>query len=556
MRPLYLALMALIFSISLSQAAELVVLNANIYTANSNQDFAEAMAISNGKIIALGSEAEINSEINAGTQIINARGRLVLPGFIDNHNHLFEALSDAAGDCTLTANRNLSQQRRTLRACKANLRRNDWLRGAGYSEEELLFNEPRKPIDILDKIFPNNPVVIISNTSHSVLVNSMALAAANITETSPNPQGGKILKDESGKLTGMLMDNAGDIVLELADLNLANQFDTHFVALRRGLRALGRNGITTVGDGRMYWRRNWYEVWQEMEDLGLLTVRASVRPWVYPDIANDQEQLDFFRSVLQNDLDRLLITNQVKMYSDGASEVGTAKLGAPYAEPIFADCPHGLNYIPQNKMQFWLSELNKIGYGAHIHAIGDGGITESLNAIEAARSEGSEQIYNMTHLSIMKNSDISRFKALDVDADIQVQGQLNRDHRFELEQIGASRANEITFFPVRKLFDAGANLVLSSDWDVTSLSPFASIAEAITNPAIGLPNILDAIDAYTINPAKALGLDALTGSLEPGKSADFIIVNRDITRSNIASNPRRIRRARVQRTYLQGVRPD
>lgn len=538
------------FTVASVEAADQIVRNAKIYTANINQEFVDAMAITNGKIVAIGTEEAVNQELENDTQIINARGRLVLPGFIDNHNHVFEALNESGGGCQLRFSRNLSQQRRRLRRCKRGFVAGDWILGAGHDFATVL-DDTRTPLEILDEVFPDNPVVFLEQTSHSVLVNSLALAAANIDANTPNPQGGKIMRDEiTGLINGVLVDNAGDIVSEIAANNLPNAFNLNFDGLLRGIRQLNRRGITTVGDGRLYWRRGWYEVWEAVRDDGLLTVRASLRPWVYPDIENDQEQLDFFASVFQNNTDNLLITNQVKMYSDGLIGNGTAKLGEPYAQTFFDDCPLGLNYIPQSKIQFWLDELDELGYGAHIHTIGDGGITETLNAIAAVRNSGSTQDYTLTHVELMKPSDVSRFVSLDVDADIQIgSGVLASNHSEEAELIGP-RANSLLFYPLRELSDAGANVVLSSDWDVNPLNPLVAISESVVNSAEGLPNILAAIDAHTINAAQALGLESVTGSLELGKSADFVILSRDITRIKA----RKIRRARVRSAYLQGNR--
>ena len=532
-----------------SPIASQVLINGNIYTANSSQPYATAIAIKGEKIIAVGSFNQIKNVIGKKTTVIDLKGKQVLPGFIDNHNHVFEAASEAGGNCELSQEATPSEQIPYLQDCFDNSTPGQWLVGWGHTIQATLTSEEEDtPLEIIDHIFPDRPVIIMEQTSHSMWVNSVALELAGITLSTPDPQGGKIMKTEDADaLLGILIDNAGDIVMELAWNSLKNKFTKSYDGLLNGLREVAKNGITTVGDGRLYWKRGWYDVWKAVEADGKLTARVSLRPWIYPHIPQ-KEQIPFLKNIYNADKNGLLIVDQVKMYSDGIIVNGTAKTLAPYQFTYFPESPYGLNYIQPKTMNNWLTTLATLGYGAHIHAIGDGGVRDALNAIESARKSGSSHHYNMTHLEMINTSDYSRFKTLSVDADFQVGSDyiVKNDHRWAYELIGEKRSHKL--IPLGAIYRAGANITLSSDWNVNPLSPLAAIANAVALKNKGLPDVQTAIDAYTINAAHALGLASITGSLEVGKSADIVVLDHAV----LGEAPKNIREFSAIWTLLQG----
>lgn len=532
-----------------SNIADTIIVNGNVYTANPAERYAQALAILDGDIIFVGATKEALKLADDKTDVIDAKGMQVLPGFIDNHNHVFEAASEAGGNCELSGKATPVEQLPLLKLCKEKAEPNQWVIGWGHTIDMTLDeNSQLTPLDVMDSVFTQQPVIIMEQTSHSMWVNSVALALAGIDKDTPDPQGGKIMRDEdTGELLGILIDNAGDIVIEQAWNSINDKFAKSYDGLLNGLYESSQNGITTIGDGRLYWKRGWYEVWKAVESDDELKVRVSLRPWIYPHIAK-KEQLAFLKKVQSSDKQSLLIVDQVKMYSDGILINGSAKLIKPYKFTYFPDSPYGFNYIPQKQMQAWLISLDKIGYGAHVHAIGDSAVRETLNAIEVARKAGSKQIYNMTHIEMVDKADIHRFKALDVDADYQIGSEYigNEDHDWAIPFIGKNRSHNL--MPLRKLYDTGANITLSSDWNVNPLSPLASIANAIKLKDNGLPTVEAAIDAYTINAAKALGLTQVTGSIEVGKSADIVILDRNI----LGKKAGKIVNAQVKHTILQG----
>ncbi|MCG9553091.1 amidohydrolase [Vibrio sp. Isolate31] len=530
-----------------SQAADQIFTNADIYGHRES----DSIVTHDSKIIFIGDLEEAKTFQGQNTDVIDLGNAFVLPGFIDNHNHVFEAASELGGTCELDSEATLEEQIPYLEACKINADSNGrgWLMGYGFSLESTINSDSEyTPLEIIDSVFPDRPVVIMEQTSHSMWVNSKALKIARISPQSPDPQGGAYLKDPtSGKLNGILLDNAGDQVMEMAWNSQSELFEQSYQGLMYGLKEAAAHGITTIGDGRMYWKRGWYDIWLEAEQNQDLTARVSLRPWVYPSMAMPS-QLEVFEKMYSDEKSRLLLVDQVKMYSDGIFINGTAKTLAPYLDTYLPNSPNGLNYIPPAQMKQWLTALEKIGFSAHIHAIGDGAVRESLDAIESVRKQGSKKPYTLTHVELINNEDVPRFKQLGVTADFQVGSDYvaQHDHEWANAFLGARRAKAM--MNLDAILKTDANITLSSDWNVHDINPLVGIANSLIMGKTGLTDIYTAIDAYTLNAAKSLGIDDITGTIEVGKSADFAILDKDIT----TLSARGIAKTQVLMTVLRG----
>lgn len=539
------AITLLIFSSHLwAKPADTLLTNATIY----QHPQASVIAITDGVISHIGTAQSTKGFQSNQTEIIDLEGAFILSGFVDNHNHIFEAMGVTGGDCELSDEASLTKLKAELRYCyQQNKRHKDWIIGYGFSIEQVMDYEQQTPLEIIDTIFPHRPVIFMEQTSHAMWVNSKALELASITSKTPNPQGGVILKDEqSGELTGILLDNAGDIVMELAWNATSDKFNKSYDGLLAGLEEIAKFGITTIGDGRLYWKRGWFGVWQQVAKDKKLTARVSLRPWIYP---NDsmQLQLQKLKQLKASNKSEWLYLDQVKMYSDGIFTNGTARTFAPYLDTYLPEQPNGIHYIPPKAMQKWLTSLDKIGYGAHIHTIGDGAVNDALNTIAVAQKQGSDREYTLTHVELVDSKDLPRFKQLGVTADFQVGSSYitANDHQWAEPFLGKKRAHRLV--SVKSLYQTGANISLSSDWNVNPVNPLFGIANSLIMKQ-GLPNIDAAIQAYTLNPAKSLGLDHDIGSIEVGKKADFVVLDRDIRQLK----PRQIKKASVLMTILEG----
>lgn len=523
-------------------AADLVLRNGLVFT----EPIQAAVAVRNGTIAFVGSNQAVTAWIGPATEVIDLQGGMLLPGFIDNHNHVGEG---GEVSCFPERHRPLALQTDLLAECRDQTAPGQWIIGYGAALElelEAMEHGP-SPRALLDRVFPEHPVIVMDNTSHAMFVNSAALRLAGIENPTQQPIGGVIMQDAAGAANGILVDNAGDIVMEKAVNSLPDRDQRARDGILHGLALAARHGITTIGDGRTYWRRGMMTIWRQVETSGKLTARVSLRPWIYPNVPL-ATQSRFLRTALQNDRTRLLIVNQVKMYSDGIPEYTTARMIQPYPAPLFAAYPHGLNYIDRAAMGAWLSELDRLGYGAHIHAIGDLGIRDSLDAIAAQRAAGSQRRYTLTHLVVVDPADLQRFAALAVDTDFQITQTsatpIARAAGLDTV-IGGRRAAQVLFTPVKQLQQAGANVVLSSDWSVNPINPLAAVSHTVAEGSLTLPQ---ALAASTINAAKALGLDDITGSITVGKSADFAVFRKDLR----GLSAQTLRRTKVRLTILRG----
>lgn len=523
----------------------LLLLNGAIYTVNPEQPWAEAIYVEDGQIGYVGTNAAAQEFASEETEIIDLQQSMVLPGLHDIHMHPLEAASPFAGTCLLDSGVEGAEAFiPLLKACAPNQIATDWVLGFGHSVYTLLESE-RLPIDILDEAIPDQPAVIMEETSHSIWVNSRALALAGIDATTPNPPGGVIVKDTNGELTGVLFDSAGDLIMDLAWQPTERIKQLNYEGLLDALAQVNENGITSVGDGRTYWRRAFQDAWLRAEREETLGVRAVLGLWAYPS-AEDEEQLAAIKALYRNQPDDLLRISQVKVYSDGILINTTAAMHDPYLETL-GEIPsnNGLNYFTPERLARYIAELDPLGFDFHIHAIGDRGIYEALNAIESSQS--GNQRHRLTHLEVVDPADYARFQQLDVTADMQVAGHFTQPAEWaENEFLIGNRFSPLV--PLRDLYDAGARVTLSSDWDVSTLNPFVGIQNALTRDPQALPTLEAAIAAYTINPAYALHQEDLVGSIEVGKYADLTVVDQNLF--EIPST--QINQTQVLMTFLAG----
>lgn len=509
--------------------ADMVLRNGAIYTVNPSQPWAEAIAIVGDMIVFVGTNQDALAFIDEQTEVIELNGRMVLPGLHDVHMHPLEAGSPAAGDCLLdnteTDPENFIP---ALQACNLSPNSNGWILAGGHSIFTL-YEAQRPPRLILDDLYPDVPVAILEETSHSLWVNSRALEVSGISAATPDPVGGHIIKWDDEEPSGILLDNAGDFVLQMAlastpDIDAAN-YDG---LVNYSLPLLAEMGITSICEGRTYWKRNYHQIWQDIKNDGLLTARVVLAPWVYPEDI-DADLITALQNLYDAGDDMLRIT-QLKCYSDGIIINATAALHDPYLDNLGLPFSNGLNYLTAGRLGNLITILEQSGYDFHIHAIGDRGITEALDAIEAARDVNGDigARHRITHLEVLDSLDLPRFADLDVTADAQVAGDFTNPENWGDNEpfLGPERSDN--FIPLRSLYDAGARISLSSDWDVSSPNPFVAMEHAITRDPQALPTLDAIIEAYTINAAYVMRQETDLGSIEAGKLADVIVLDQHI----------------------------
>lgn len=506
---------------------QLALVNGQIYTVNNEQAIHEAVVIDGDEIVFVGTTKNAQAFIGEDTRVINLQGKMVLPGIHDTHLHPLEAGLDEI-KCTLESDSSLKSWVADLKTCAANHTQQEWLLGWGHNINTLL-DSNSSPKDWLDAIESERPMAIMEATSHSVWVNSKALQLAGITANSVHPQGGAILKDQQGNPNGVLLDAAGDLMFDLALAPTPSRLESNYQGLLYGLEQVAKNGITSIADARVYWRRDYLKAWQRAHQEKQLTARATLGLWAYPDM-NDAQQIAKLKSLYSNEAGSLLKINQIKLYSDGITHNTTAALLSPYRDYFEEVGATGLNYFNKDRMALYSSQLQQVGFNMHIHAIGDRGVQESLDAIEYAQKQPealSTARHRITHVEMVNEGDINRFAELGVTADFQLAGDFtNPDYFYEMEPLIGQRAHDM--LPVKDIYQTGATITLSSDWDVSTLSPFVGMQNALTRGAQSLPSLDAVIRAYTINGAYSLGQEDIAGSIEVGKKADMIIVDQNL----------------------------
>ena len=522
--------------------ASLLLHNARIHTVNDEQPWAQALAIDeDGRILAVGSDAEVEEYADDETEFVDLKGRLVLPGFQDTHAHVLDASSEAQGDCQVSPQDGVAKWLDEIQACNEQ-DDGEWLLGWGFSLHSLLEAE-KSPRELLDSIISDRPVAIMEETSHSYWLNSKALELAGIEDDTENPEGGVILRDESGKATGLLLDNAGDLALDQALPPSRALEETYYQAVLSGQDELAKNGITSVADARVFWRRGHMEAWQRAAEKDELVARTTLGLWAYPTL-DDEEQLAELKAMYdEGSDDSLLRVTQIKFYVDGLIHNTTAVMRQPYQQSLPGVAPRGLYYFTPERLQRYVRELSKAGFDMHVHAIGDQAVRDGLDAFESDSGEGR---HRLTHVELVAREDISRFKAQGVIADFQPSPYFQPSFLKSNEPMIGDRA--YAMLPMRELYDAGARVTLSSDWDVNPVSPLGIMQNALSLGKRSLPSLEAAVRAYTLDAAYTLRQEQETGSLEVGKQADLVVLDRDIFKLQV----NQIGQARVLWTLLGG----
>jgi predicted amidohydrolase YtcJ len=534
--------------------ADLALLHGRIHTEDARRSVAEAMAVRGNTIIAVGTDQAVAALVGPQTHIVDLHGRVVLPGIIDAHTHPAEGVGDQ-GKC------NLGDEMLTTAAVKekvaACLKKNpgeSWFEAVQVNPSGLTLT-----LKDLDSMLASRPLILSGSDGHSLWANSAALKAAHVTAATKDPENGRIERDPAGNPTGTLRDDASDLVF---DAMPRQDLDHEKAQLARLLDAMRATGITSVQDASVDEHR--MQMYKRLYDEHRLDMR--VRGCFHLQDLHQPaqsliDQAIAFRSRWAVDPD-FLRADAVKIFADGVIEYPsqTAALLEPYLDGHgHATDNRGPSYFTQDNLNRIVSGADAAGLTVHVHAIGDRAVRAALDAFAYSRqhSGAADRRDQIAHLELVDPADFPRFKDLGVIANFQLLWA-ERDPYIvsaTLAYIGPERSRYL--YPARSLRDAGAVIAGGSDWDVSSFDAFAAMEHAITRAqARGKPPLLpeqsitiqDAVDAYTINAAFALKQERTTGSLEPGKRADLIVIDRDV----FAIDPGELHATRVLSTYLDG----
>ena len=525
-------------------ADTIVLRGARMLTMDDSKPEAKAIALVDGKIAAVGSDADVEPFLK-GARVYDLPGdALVLPGFQDSHNHLIWSAAQAE-DISLTDVSDEAGLRAAIEPVMAALPENAWLRGGGWSV--AVYKEPSAAV--LDKITGNRPAWFEDVDGHSGWANSAALKAAGINANTKDPEGGRIDRDAEGNPTGMLRENAMALVADLLPDYPDSQVDAGLAKAQA--EAIGY-GITAIIDPSAEdWMLKGYQRADAEEKLKL-RVEAAVK------VEAGNESLDGSVIRLKNTYSgpHLEVTS-IKLFVDGVIETGTAAL----LEAYVGSNSSGELLFTQEQLNEIAISADAIGLQLHAHAIGDRDVRAALNAFEAAQDANGKRDsrHQITHLELVDPTDIPRFKELGVIANIQALWAYPDTYIVDLTQpkIGPERSEWL--YPFGALKQAGATIAGSSDWSVSSMNPLEAIQTGVTRQDIADPDdavltpqhklgVMDMLRAYTINGAYAAFDEEESGTLTPGKRADVVVLDKDVT--EIA--PTEIATAKVLLTLIDG----
>jgi predicted amidohydrolase YtcJ len=526
-------------------AADLIITNAKIWTVDKAHPTAQAVAVLGDRIIAVGSNAEVDVLRGHDTKVIDAGGKLVLPGFNDAHVHFVSGglqlesvqLNDATSKQEFVR-RIAEQAKKTPKG--------EWIQGGDWDETK--WNPLSLPTkELIDAVTPDNPVFVSRYDGHSALANSAALRLAGVTSQTPDPPGGVIVRDAQGNPTGDLKDAATDLVFKVIP---PLSHEQRLRAVRRALAYAASLGVTSVQNMDPDYAD--IAAYAELLQNGQLTTRIYAAPLI--DQVDDQVKIGI-RHAFGGPFLRI---GAVKGFADGSLGSRTAYFFEP-----FSDEPgnHGLlgeGMQPLSLMRDRMMEADAAGLQICTHAIGDQAISIVLDLYtDVSKAHGEmDRRFRIEHAQHMAAKDFDRFAQLNVIASVQPYHAID-DGRWAEGYIGHDRASRTYAF--RTFLNHGVHLAFGTDWDVAPLNPIFTIYAAVTratldgkNPNGWFPEqkltVAEAVEAYTMGSAYAEFQEKVKGSITPGRLADMVVLSDDI----FSVDPAKIRDVKVLKTIVGG----
>ncbi len=530
--------------------ADLIITNAKVWTVDKAHPKAKAVAVLGDRIIAVGSDADVEVLRGGATKVIDAHGKLLLPGFNDAHVHFVDGglqldsvqLNDAASTDEFVR-RIAEQAKKTPKG--------EWIEGGDWDETK--WSPPSLPTkELIDPVTPDNPAFLGRYDGHAALANSAALRLAGITAQTSDPPGGVIVRDAQGNPTGVLKDAAKDLVIKVIP---PLSHDQRLRAMRRALEYAASLGVTSVQHMNNGGSEDSFvdiRAYGELLQSGELTTRV----YVAPAISDWQDQAKIgIRHAFGSSFLRI---GALKSFADGSLGSRTAYFFDPYADDPTNSGLLGKQMQPPSRIRDWMTQADASGLQLCTHAIGDRAISTVLDlytdVVKANR--GTERRLRIEHAQHMAEKDFARFAQLDVIASVQPYQAID-DGRWAEARIGHDRASRTYAF--RTFLNHGVHLAFGTDWDVAPLNPLLTVYAAVTratldgkNPNGWFPeqklSVEEAVAAYTMGSAYAEFQEREKGSIAPGKLADMVLLSDDIFTIDQA----KIRDVKVLKTIVGG----
>jgi predicted amidohydrolase YtcJ len=545
MRPTFLTA-ALLAAFAVPAHADTIIDRANGYTLNAAgqlQRFTSLAFDDLGRIIAVGSEQDTAAALPRAEHI-DVQGKTLLPGLIDAHGHVFE-LGEIASGVELYSPASLNGAVKAVADFARAHPKNAWIIGFGWNQE--IWKLGRFPTAAeLDVVVRDRPVLLHRVDGHAIWVNTKALEMAGVTRETPDPAGGKIERDVSGKPTGVLVDAAMELVNKVVPLPTPAEARA---TLDVALASLAKVGLTSVHDAGIKVVQD--DIYRDYADHGKLTTRVYA---MIGDTTGDFDELskDGPLTSYANDVYALAA---VKLYSDGALGSRGAALLAPYSD---MPSTKGLLFYPDAEMRAKMNKAMKAGYQVNIHAIGDAGNHQILDAYAQLipQYKNVELRHRIEHAQVVTPEDIPRFKQLGIIPSMQPT-HATSDQNMAEQRVGHERIKGA--YAWRTFLDQGSKIACGSDFPIESPNPFEGLHAAVTrqnnaNVPVGgwyknqAMTLTEAFRCFTLDAAWAAHQENVIGSLEKGKWADFILIDRDIFKAP----PEQLGKTQVLQTWMGG----
>ena len=526
-------------------AADLIIHNARVWTVDSSRPEGEAVAVLGDRIVAVGSNQDVDSWRGPNTRLVDAEGKRLLPGFNDAHVHFVDGGSQL-DNVELNDATSAREFARRIGERAAKMPKGQWLLGGDWDETK--WNPAELPTkDLIDSLTPNIPVAVNRYDGHMILANSLALKLAGISAQTPDPPGGVIVRDPQGNPTGALKDAAQDLLFKVVP-PLTHAQRRH--AVERALEHAASLGVTSVQNMAPDFAD--IAIYAELLDEGKLTTRIYAAPLITQ--VDDLTKIGI-RHAFGGPYLRI---GAVKAFADGSLGSATAYFFEPFSDRpdnrgLLSDEMHPISLMRDRMMR-----ADGAGLQICAHAIGDAGISAILDIYaEIEKTHGDrDRRWRIEHAQHMAAKDFDRFSQLHVIASVQPYHAID-DGRWAEHRIGHDRASRTYAF--RTLLDHGVRLALGTDWDVAPLNPMLTLYAATTratldgkNPNGWFPEqkltIKEAIEAYTMGSSYAEFQEHEKGSITPGKLADMVLLSDDV----LVIDPVRIRDVKVLKTWVGG----
>ncbi|AZV63860.1 amidohydrolase [Peribacillus frigoritolerans] len=504
------------------QVADVIISSNTVFTGLSDQPEPASIAIKDNKIVAIGTEEEIKHCAGEHTKIYQFKDQLIMPGFHDFHLHIMQG-AVALNSVNLFAARSEDEALEIIVKFTESNPENQWVIGftwdAGYWDTQQL---PTR--HSLDHILPDRPALMFHAEGHYAWVNTKALEIANITRHSENPFYGIIGRDENGEPNGILYEKAMDAVIRNAfnfSNSQKNEIFSNFLAHAASL------GVTSVNDLHGLKTIESLDVFKEFEDNGKLTTRIHLWPALNGDLGHSKQLRVTYQS------DKLRVSG-LKQFIDGVITARTAYLLEPYSDQ--PETRGETSFAPET-IKKWVVDADKEGFSIRFHAIGDGAIRLALDAYEEAQKTNGKRDsrHSVEHIEVIHPDDIHRFSELGVTVSMQPDHLAMSERGVYTEQVGAEREKYV--FSINTLQKTGAKLAFGTDFPIDILNPLLQIYRAVTRidssgKTVWHPHecitLAEALKAYTSGPAYGTFREQELGTLEAGKLADIIVLERNL----------------------------